>query len=139
EGGQVRQTQLDKGPYLMMHRILLTTSALALLIFSGVVHGLWTDRWSEQLDLGEAARALEQLPYTIKDWHGADVPMERDPRAWLAAENPRLAYAGERVLHKMYVLREIVGNEGPNERDPCVDFLQDAIPVLQGQLYVETK
>jgi hypothetical protein len=216
----------------MTHRLILTASALALLICTGVVHGLWTDRWSGQLDLGAAAQALERLSYTIKDWHGADLPIEKDPRSgligivsrsythsttgrtvtlflacgrpgpvsthtpdvcyqcqgfdgetprrfqlpsqnalvppefwtarflkqrndgqiqlriywtwlagqsWQAAENPRLAFAGERILHKMYVLREIAPGESAQDPDPCVDFIKDLLPELKNTLYTETR
>jgi hypothetical protein len=208
-----------------MHRTILSVSALALLVSSGLVHGLWTDRWSDQLDLEPAARALESLPRDIGNWHGEELTMEKDPRsglvgmmarcythkntgkavtlflacgrpgpvathtpdvcyqcqgyveaenprryqlpstsaqappefwtaryvkqrndgqvhlriywgwlaagAWQAAENPRLAFAGERLLHKMYVLRETASAEAPGEREPCIDFIQDLLPELQ--------
>src|SRR5947209_1581301 len=66
-----------------MYRTFLTASAMTLLLFSGLVHGLWTDRWSEQLDLGEAAQVLGRLPQDFGNWHGDDLDMENDPRLGL--------------------------------------------------------
>jgi hypothetical protein len=67
-----------------MQRILVIASACAVLIASGVVHGVWTDRWSERHDLIEAANRLEQLPMTVGAWHGTTVEMEKDPNSGLA-------------------------------------------------------
>src|SRR3954464_5874223 len=67
-----------------MQRILVIVSAAAFLVASGVVHGVWTDRWSDQADLTEAAQRLEQLPLTIGAWHGQAVTMEKDPNGGLA-------------------------------------------------------
>ncbi len=213
-------------------RVILIGSALVILVFSGLVHGLWTDRWSEQLDLSAAAEALEKLPRDIGSWHGADLTMEKNPRSglvgtlartythtttgkmvtlflacgrpgpvathtpdvcygsigfesesprrfqlpsgsaeappefwtarfvkerndgqvqlriywgwlaggrWQAAENPRLAFAGEHVLHKMYVLRELGAHEAPGEREPCVEFIHDLLPVVQRAVETDAK
>ena len=67
-----------------MQRILVIISACVVLVASGVVHGVWTDRWSDQGDLAETAQRLEQLPMTIGAWHGNVVEMERDPNSSLA-------------------------------------------------------
>jgi hypothetical protein len=214
-----------------MKRLILTTTALTLLGCVGFVHGLWTDRWSEQLDLGAAAQTLGQLPREIGQWHGEDVEIEKDPRNalagmlsrcythaltgrqvtlflacgrpgpvathtpdvcyvcqgfveaegprryqlpsataqappefwtgryvkqrndgqvqlriywswfargnWQAAENPRLSFAGERILHKMYVIREQGSHEPASEREPCVEFIQELLPELQRMLTME--
>jgi hypothetical protein len=215
-----------------MHRAILTGSALALLLSSGLVHGLWTDRWSEQLDLAVAAAALDKVPRDFGSWHGEDLELEKDPRsglvgmmsrcythtatgkavtlflacgrpgpvathspdvfyscqgyegetprrfqlpstgaqappefwtarflrqrndgqlqlriywswragdAWQAADNPRLAFAGERLLHKMYVIREMAANEASGERDACVEFMQDFLPELRQVLHTEKR
>ncbi|MBI1832744.1 MAG: exosortase-associated EpsI family protein, partial [Planctomycetes bacterium] len=67
-----------------MHRIMLITAACAILIASGVVHGVWTDRWSDQSDLADAAKRLDRLPMTLGAWHGMDVEMDKDPNTDLA-------------------------------------------------------
>jgi len=208
----------------MMYRTILAAGALALMISAGVVHGVWTDRWSDPVDLGAAAQALERVPHDLGSWHGEDLEMEKDARLglagtlcrrythgttgrsvtvflacgrpgpvsthtpdvcyvcqgyteaesprryqlgsataqvppefwtaryvkqrndgvlqlriywgwlagghWQAAENPRLAFAGERVLHKLYVLREQPAGEVAPEREPCAELIQELLPEL---------
>lgn len=48
--------------------------------------------------------------------------------SWQVAENPRLTFAGRRLLHKLYLVRETVG--GTETPDPCVEFMKDLLPVL---------
>src|ERR1019366_10737758 len=67
-----------------MQRILVIASAGAVLIASGVVHGVWTDRWSDRGDLVETANRLDQLPMTVGAWHGTPVEIEKDPNSGLA-------------------------------------------------------
>jgi hypothetical protein len=211
-----------------MQRILIIISACGVLIASGVVHGVWTDRWSDQGDLVTTADRLEHLPATIGDWHGTAVEMEKDPNStlagmiarryvhaktgkavtillacgrpgpvcihtpevcyagsgfevekpkrfvlpsttaqappefwtarfvrertggrthlrifwswhgseeWKIADNPRLSFAGEKVLHKLYVIREMVQPDEPLEGDACVEFMQDLLPTLQRDVF----
>jgi hypothetical protein len=63
-------------------------------------------------------------------WHAAG--------QWQIADNPRLAFAGERLLYKLYVIREMTGGDEPVETDPCVDFLRQLLPAMQST-YFETK
>ena len=67
-----------------MQRNLIIASAFAVVIGSGVVHGVWTDRWSEQRDLAESATRLDQLPMIVGAWHGSPVEMDKDPNTGLA-------------------------------------------------------
>ena len=39
-----------------MHRILLTVSAACLLVASGAVHGIWTERWTSNPERPENRR-----------------------------------------------------------------------------------
>ena len=207
-----------------MQRILVILSAGIVLIASGVVHGVWTDRWSEQADLVETAQRLEKLPMMIGAWHGTAVEMEKDPntglagmvarryvhaktgkavtlflacgragavcthtpevcyagsgfevekptrftlpsttaqapsefwtarfvreratgrtnlrifwswhdaQSWKVADNPRLSFAGEKVLYKLYLIREMIQSDEPIEGDACVEFMQDVLPVFR--------
>ena len=192
-----------------MQRVLVIASAFAVLVASGAVHGVWTDRWSDQGDLAEAAKGLDHLPMIIGVWHGSNVEMEADQttglagmiarrylnaangkavtlflacgrsravcthtpevcyagigfevekpkrfvlpsttaqappefwtarfvkerangrtnlrifwswygsESWKVADNPRLSFAGEKVLFKMYLIREMVQADEPIER-----------------------
>lgn len=206
-----------------MQRTLITISAGVVLVASGVVHGVWTDRWSEPTDLVAAAARLDKLPMTIGAWHGSTVEMEQDAKgglagmvarryvhaasgksvtillacgragavcthtpevcyagngyevekpkrfalpsaggqpapefwtarfvkerasgkthlrifwswhgaeAWQIAEHPRVHFAGEKRLHKLYVIREMLQPDEPLDGDACVEFLQELLPAL---------
>jgi hypothetical protein len=214
-----------------MGRILVIVVASSMLIASGVVHGLWTDRWSDQGDLAEAAKRLDRLPMKVGAWHGSTIDMEKDARSalsgmiarryvhatsgkivtlylacgrpgpvcthtpdvcyagsgyevekpkrfqlpsttaqappefwtarfvkerasskihlrifwawhtadsWKIADNPRLSFAGERVLHKMYVIRELMQPDEPIEGDACVEFMNEVLPMLRSSVFAET-
>src|SRR4051794_17378937 len=64
-------------------RLLPFLGAAAVLTASGVVHGLWTDRWGAD-DLPAAAARLGRVPYQIGDWKGA--PAEVDALMLAQAE-----------------------------------------------------
>ncbi len=208
-----------------MQRIVILIAAASLLIASGVVHGVWTDRWSEQSDLKAAAARLEELPLTIGSWHGSAVEMENDPNSsvagqiarryvdattgntvtillacgragavcthtpevcyagsgfevekprryqatasnpkaefwtarfvkereagkthlrvfwawhgaqgWQVADNPRWTFAGEKVLYKLYLIREMAQPDEPMETDACVEFMQELLPALKSKV-----
>lgn len=207
-----------------MYRTILIATAGIVLVGTGVVHGLWTDRWSEPADLSAAAQRLEQLPTTIGAWRGADVEMEKNantgltaliarryvnattgksvtvllgcgrpgpvcthtpdvcyagsgfevekpqrfrltsksddapPEFWTArmvrerqtgkmhlrifwswhgsegwkvADNPRLSFAGEQVLYKMYLIREMTQPDEPIDGDACVEFMRELLPAIR--------
>jgi hypothetical protein len=52
----------------MMRAIPLIVAVL-LLATSGIVHGLWTDRWGVSTELEAAAARLESVPMVVGDWH----------------------------------------------------------------------
>src|ERR1051325_3539918 len=79
---QHRPCPVKKGQ--RMQRILIIASAVVVLAGSGAVHGVWTDRWTAQTDLADAAARLERLPMTIGPWHGSTIEMEKDPKSNLA-------------------------------------------------------
>jgi hypothetical protein len=66
-----------------MTRILPTVAALALVVASGVVHGLATHRWSTPPDLQGAADRLGGIPLAVGDWEGR--ALEANPRDLVAA------------------------------------------------------
>lgn len=47
---------------------------LTLVFVTGLVHGLWTRRWSDGADLEAAAARLPQIPAVAGDWTGHDQP-----------------------------------------------------------------
>jgi Protein of unknown function (DUF3485) len=203
-----------------MQRTFAILSACVVLIASGAVHGVWTDRWSDQGDLADLAKRLDQLPETIGQWQSSPVELEQDPKSglagliarryvnaktgqsvtlllgcgragpvcthtpdvcyagsgfevenprrfqlpgkpaefwtarfmrerasgkthlrifwswhgsqsWKVADNPRLSFAGERVLYKMYLIREMTQPDEPLETDACVEFMNEVLPAFR--------
>ncbi|WP_417847626.1 exosortase-associated EpsI family protein [Thalassoglobus sp.] len=51
-------------------RILPIGIGLLLIVATGVIHGIQTDRWGESTKVLEAARRLDQLPTEFGDWSG---------------------------------------------------------------------
>jgi hypothetical protein len=65
-----------------MTRTLGLLTATAILVFSGLVHGLWTNRWSEAEDVKATIARLDRLPMALGDWDGQPLAVgERERRA----------------------------------------------------------
>src|SRR5262249_24359197 len=60
---------------------MLRTSGVAvvfvILVGSGVLHGVWTNRWGTTYDLAAFAERLGVVPLTIGDWDGRPADDER--------------------------------------------------------------
>jgi hypothetical protein len=59
-----------------MLRFGLPATAIGVVIFSGIVHGLWTDRWLEAPEPLAAAAKLQQVALTLGDWEGQALDLE---------------------------------------------------------------
>jgi hypothetical protein len=68
----------------MMTRALTLTAAALLLILSGLVHGLWTQRWGASAEFATAAARLRGFPTNLGKWAGR--PLELDPVLMTQAE-----------------------------------------------------
>jgi hypothetical protein len=55
-------------------------------------------------------------------WHSSE--------GWVAPDDSRLTFPREKVLHKLYVVREL-SPTGEAKDEPCEDFLQELLPELQ--------
>lgn len=55
-----------------MTRFLAWITALTLLFAVGLVHGLWTERWSASAALEHASAQVDRVPLHIGDWQGAE-------------------------------------------------------------------
>jgi hypothetical protein len=55
------------------------------------------------------------------------------PSLWQAPDSPRLAFAGQRVLYKMYVIRNVTAQTSA-VNDPCVKLLSRLLPILDTAL-----
>jgi hypothetical protein len=53
--------------------------------------------------------------------------------SWKAPDSPRLAFAGKRVVYKMYVIRNLTTSI-PAESDPSVELLGRLLPILDNAL-----
>jgi hypothetical protein len=56
---------------------------MTLLLATGLVHGIWTERWQPSEALEQAAARVGRLPLDIGDWQGSDVTV--DPEAFTQA------------------------------------------------------
>lgn len=203
---------------------------LAILVATGIVHGLWTYRWQPSEALAEAEARLAQLPETVGSWKSVPAEQEEDmlrlagatghysraftdpvtgeqvlvillvglparmsvhrpehcyeavgyvqngpaasvelrptglPEAelftglftreevtgpgqlrifwsfganghWSAPSNPRLRFVRERVLYKLYAVRNVAEAPGPIGNDPCVRLLGELLPILDRTLW----
>jgi hypothetical protein len=70
----------------MNQKLFLVAGALILLA-SGVVHGLWTNRWEQPADQTEAATKLQHISLTLGGWHGEELELDQSDLA-------RAGYAG---------------------------------------------
>jgi hypothetical protein len=59
----------------------------------------------------------------------------RGSRVWAAPEEPRWTFASESTLCKLYVVRETGGGAVGPDRDPCNDFLEVFLPVLDRRVF----
>ena len=55
---------------MTQRNLLPLVVALLVLLFTGLVHGLWTGRWHTDTDLLAAAASVHEVPLTIGDWQG---------------------------------------------------------------------
>lgn len=68
-----------------MVRGLSILVGLATLIVTGVVHGLWTERWQVSEELLEATRRLEDLPDSLGAWQGSSCEQDAEALAMAGA------------------------------------------------------
>src|SRR5947209_4375000 len=61
-----------------MARKLAIVVGVMVLVASGIVHGLWTDRWKSTEDLERAAGLLADLPDDIGIWKGEAVEQDAE-------------------------------------------------------------
>ena len=70
-----------------MCRPLAVIIAFAFLISSGLVHGIWTERWQKSEALESACARVEQVPLVIGAWQGTDLPLDPEELAQAGAES----------------------------------------------------
>jgi hypothetical protein len=53
---------------------------------------------------------------------------------WEAADSPRLAFAGQRALYRLYVIRQLARPEEPLDSDPSLEFIPLLLQALENTL-----
>jgi hypothetical protein len=81
--------------------------------------------WS--VDFHKAGPAVPEDLRVLYSWNAG--------KSWSTSENPRLEFAGEPALFKLYVVRIKGAAARPEGDDPGVDFLRQFLPVLRGCLF----
>jgi hypothetical protein len=66
-----------------MRQLLPLAAGACLLIFAGVVHALWTNRWTADDQLDQAVARLATVPLDIGDWHGEKLDLQTNARTSL--------------------------------------------------------
>jgi hypothetical protein len=59
-----------------MKRWLFAGTASLALLAAGLVHGFWTDRWTQSNETKEAADRLPHIPLVLGDWEGKDIEVK---------------------------------------------------------------
>jgi Protein of unknown function (DUF3485) len=54
---------------------------------------------------------------------------------WMASESPRMGFAGEPVLYKLYVIREMGSKKEQPRDDPTIGFLGQFLPEVRSALF----
>jgi hypothetical protein len=58
----------------MIRALTVTVTVWALVVATGLVHGVWTHRWTPNEELKHAAQRMDSVPRTAADWDGQDEP-----------------------------------------------------------------
>jgi uncharacterized protein DUF3485 len=63
-----------------MKRTLVTSLAIAAVLITGIVHGVWTGRWQFTDEPGASARRLPNVSMELGDWQGQTLDAESQQR-----------------------------------------------------------
>jgi hypothetical protein len=101
--------------------VIACVAVSAVLVTCGLVHGLWTDRWSPAAEPAEAAKRFDDIPMSIGDWEGQ--PLEhksmRGEARVARSEQRRYTHRGS---SKSVILLLVCGRFGPvsiHEPEAC--------------------
>lgn len=95
-----------------MFRIIVATIASSLLVVSGVVHGLLTDRWVPPEDLKAAASRMDNIPLTFGDWDGQELKVSASSVDPMLARHLDRKYVN-RLTGEAVTIALVVGRSGP--------------------------
>jgi hypothetical protein len=71
-------------------------AAVGVIVAAGVVHGLWSGRWSDGREVRAAVERLHEVPLAVGDWQGREQPTDEGTAA----------YAGIAAYLRRFYLRE---------------------------------
>ena len=87
-------------------------AASLLVVVSGLVHGVWTDRWASSGDLVEAANHLPLIPMNVGEWEGKEIEARPGQRAPGVTGSLQRLYTNRR-LGTSVVVALVNGRPGP--------------------------
>jgi hypothetical protein len=96
-----------------MKRYLPAVLALAMLVLSGALHGMWTNRWVVSTDLQTAVERLADVPTAIDDWDGKDVEVDSRQLARAEIVGYRAIQYVQRHTGKRVMVLLLCGRPGP--------------------------
>ncbi len=94
-----------------MRQLMPLFAGMVLLLSAGVVHGLWTERWTSQDLVQQAVARLQTVPLAIGEWRGEELEMDASRRAVLPGALAR-RYVNQ-VTGKAVTLYLGCGKPGP--------------------------
>jgi hypothetical protein len=95
-----------------MKQALGLGAAMALLVFSGIVHGMWTNRWTAPEEIEAAVSKLDRVALTLGDWQGETVPMSDRDRAMAGGVGYLLRRYKHRVTGTTITMFLVCGSPG---------------------------
>jgi hypothetical protein len=117
-----------------MWRVLLPVVGVIAVTATGVVHGIWTDRWGLAEAPATAASRLEQIPMSLPDWEGQNSGTSKGDLGGAAASLCR------RYVHnhtgKEVTVFLVCGRPGPvSIHTPDVCYVNSGFEVLSQTKY----
>ncbi len=97
---------------------LLPATGVTLILISGVIQGIQTNRWTESTEVLEAAARLANVPQTIGKWESTEltIPDEQLKQAGAAGYVARV-YKNRTTRQEVHVML-LCGNHGPISLHP---------------------
>jgi hypothetical protein len=92
--------------------MLFPAIASGLLMVSGVVHGLITDRWLAPVDLEQAAARMDRIPLHFGDWDGEEIEVSAGSVDPMLTRHVDRHYV-HRLTGEKVTIALVVGRSGP--------------------------
>src|SRR5262245_61286256 len=96
-----------------MMKVLPLVTAFAVVLFSGVTHGLRTGRWKVSDDLRQAVVRLQDVPTQVGDWEAQEEEMAEPERQMAEIDGYRKLSFVNRVTRAQVQFLIVCGKPGP--------------------------